>query len=204
MGFVLLSFWRQLESESTIKIRSVSTRITGYSLWARAHDSDGRTDSQSKVSKSGQGRRGIRKRICFDYFSGSMRVETIQDAINKLVACLLKVLARVRGGREDFHNREIEELAQSILDYARMLPQPRPEKGVQVEVDELAFRLRETRQTIIEVLHLLESRERAARTELKGVWYLNLGLRYACNRAVEGEASGPHHTLLPADRRRSS
>lgn len=103
-----------------------------------------------------------------------MLVTTIQEVIKELVAVLPNFLARVRGSRNNCYNREIEELAQSILDYARMVPHPRRSEGVLVEVDELAFRLRETRRTITKVLCLLESQESATRTGLKGVWYLKI------------------------------
>lgn len=101
-------------------------------------------------------------------------MKTIQEVIDELKTLLLNFLTRVWDGRDNCYNREVEELAQSILDYARMLPHPRLGKGVLVEVDELAFRLREPRRTITQVLRLLESRENATRTGLKGVWYLKI------------------------------
>ncbi len=97
----------------------------------------------------------------------------IQEAITHLRARagLLEDVLRGRG-RTASRNREIEELAQSVLDYGRMRLYMYPKQEVVVEVGELAFRLRETPRTINKVLSLLESQRRAKRTELDGLWRL--------------------------------
>jgi len=103
-----------------------------------------------------------------------MCVGRIREAIAQLIAHLLKYVVRGRDSKRDYQNREIEELAQSVLDYGRMRLHVYPERIVVVEVDELAFRLRESRRTITKVLYLLESQRRAKRTELKGLWSLQI------------------------------
>jgi hypothetical protein len=102
-------------------------------------------------------------------------VGRIQEAITHLwaQACLIEDVLRGHG-RAASRNREIDELAQSILDYGRMRLSVYPKQEVVVEVDELAFRLRETPRTINKVLFLLESERRAERTELDGLWRLHI------------------------------
>jgi hypothetical protein len=77
-----------------------------------------------------------------------------------------------RRSRRDLKTDEIEYLAQSIVDYARMRLDLNPDEMVVVEVDELAFRFREDRRVIGKVLCLLEGQRRAEKTKLNGLWRL--------------------------------
>jgi hypothetical protein len=84
---------------------------------------------------------------------------------------LLKYPLWRRAGR-DLESDEIEYLAQSVVDYARMRLDLNPDEMVVVEVDELAFRFREDRRVIGKVLCVLESQGRAEKTKLNGLWRL--------------------------------
>ena len=84
---------------------------------------------------------------------------------------LLKYPLWRRAGR-DLESDEIEYLAQSVVDYARMRLDLNPDEMVVVEVDELAFRFREDRRVIGKVLCVLESQRRAEKTKLNGLWRL--------------------------------
>lgn len=95
----------------------------------------------------------------------------ITKAIAQPISHLLNHV--VRGGDErDSQNTEIAELVQSVSDYGRMRRSVYPQRPVVVGVDELAFRLRENRESIRRALCLLESQERARRTEHEGLWKL--------------------------------
>lgn len=85
----------------------------------------------------------------------------------------------------NYSGRELEELAQSVLDHGRMMMHFYPQQPVAVEVDELAFRLRESSRTITKVLHLLEIRRQAIRTELKGLWTLTIEPQILPDRSDE-------------------
>jgi hypothetical protein len=133
-----------------------------------------------------------------------MCVGRIREAIAQLIADLLKYVVRCRDSKRDYKNREGEELAQSVLDYGRMRLHLSAQQAVLVEVDELAFRLRETRRAITKVLYLLESQRRAKRTELEGLWSLQFELQHSRNRRSEGESTSSDHALLPTNGRTSS
>jgi len=77
-----------------------------------------------------------------------------------------------RRSHSDLETDEIEYLAQSVVDYARMRLDLNPDEMVVVEVDELAFRFREDRRVIGQVLCVLEGQRRAEKTNLNGLWRL--------------------------------
>lgn len=108
-------------------------------------------------------------RLCWSTYMTRMR-----EVIAGLIGQLRREVVHVRDSKENHQNRGIEELAQSVLDYGRMRLRLYPQQAVVVEVDELAFRLRETRRTIKKVLYLLESQRQAKRTELEGLWTLQI------------------------------
>ena len=106
-------------------------------------------------------------------------------------------MARNQVGRRDSENRRIEELAQSVLDYGQMKLLFYPQQAVLVEVEELACRLRETPRTVTKVLRLLESQKRARRTQLQGLWRLQVDLRHSRRRPNERESTSSDPALLP-------
>src|SRR5258708_40131996 len=71
-------------------------------------------------------------------------------------------------------NAEIENLAETLVDYVRMRLDVNPQASAVVAVDELAFRFREDRRVIRNVLLILESRRRAKKTEFNDVWKLQI------------------------------
>lgn len=69
---------------------------------------------------------------------------------------------------------DIENLAQSFADYARMQLHLNPHANAVVAVDELALRFRENRRVIRTVLYTLENQNRAKRLKLHDLWKLKL------------------------------
>ena len=70
--------------------------------------------------------------------------------------------------------KQIQQLAGAIIDHGRMVSQFYSHQPVGVEVNELAFRFRETAQNIVTALALLEKEGRASRTGLAGYWTLRV------------------------------
>ena len=127
----------------------------------------------------------------------------LKEIIVQHISRLLKYIA-LRHKRRHCSERELEELAQSVLDYGRMMMQFHLQQAVDVEVDELAFRLRESKRDIAKVLHLLESRGEAERTELEGLWTLQIESQESRNRRKVAKTTEDNRTLLPANGRRCS
>lgn len=73
---------------------------------------------------------------------------------------------------EDGHTHEVEELARAVSDYGRMRLNPQSRQGVIVDVDELAFCLRENPRSIKAALVWLEQQGRARRMQQKKLWEL--------------------------------
>ena len=78
------------------------------------------------------------------------------------------------GARIQNEGAEIENLAEFVVDYARMKQAWNPGEIAFVEVDELAFRFREDETVIRGVLHFLEHHQRAKKTKLEGLWKLQI------------------------------
>jgi hypothetical protein len=97
----------------------------------------------------------------------------MREGIAEPIADLFEYPVRRRDS-EDGGDRKNEDLAHSVLDYVRMRLDEYPQLGIFVNVDDLAFRLRETNKNIRNALHLLESQKRASQTECHGLWRLEL------------------------------
>jgi hypothetical protein len=86
---------------------------------------------------------------------------------------------------------ELAKLAEEIVGHGCMvslfvLPDPAtPARTVGVDVDDLAFRLRETKDSVTAALALLEKEGRANRTWLDGHWILLLKPRNMRSQASE-------------------
>lgn len=104
----------------------------------------------------------------------SMCVQSLRETIANLVSRLWAEAVRFPGDNGPGQTPDIEELARSVVDYGRIRLDARARNDVVVEVEELAFRLRETRRSVAEALFLLESRGRAQRTEENGRWRLQI------------------------------
>jgi len=74
----------------------------------------------------------------------------------------------------DLKRAEIENLAEALIGYVRMRLQINPGASAVVSVDELAFRFREDRSVIRNVLHALENRNQAHKTQFNDVWKLQI------------------------------
>jgi hypothetical protein len=76
---------------------------------------------------------------------------------------------------QGLHPEQLRLLGMEILDHGRMIAQLYSLRIVGVEVEEIAFRFRESKASVIAALTLLESGGRASRTTLSGYWTLYLG-----------------------------
>ena len=87
---------------------------------------------------------------------------------------------------------ELVRLSEEIVGYGRMaslhlLPDPATQgRTVGVDVEELAFRFRETTRDVTAALILLEKKEQASRTWLDGHWILFLKPQDTRSKASEG------------------
>jgi hypothetical protein len=68
--------------------------------------------------------------------------------------------------------QEMDELATAITEYGRMRQEHKGSRSVVLGAGELAMRLRETTQTIVEALEVLRDQGRAQETGTHGRWRL--------------------------------
>jgi len=97
--------------------------------------------------------------------------------LDKLVQVFTSLAAMLRGDKSDAkiaEDRQIRQLAGAIPEYGRMGSQFHSHQPVGVEVEELAFRFRETPRDVVTALLLLENEGRASRTRLAGYWSLRI------------------------------
>jgi hypothetical protein len=98
-----------------------------------------------------------------------MRVTPIRETFSAFFKCL-----HWNRTAKNLNNAEMENPAETLVDYVRMRSEVNPQASAVVAVDELAFRFREDRRVIRNVLHILESRKRAKTTEFNDVWKLQI------------------------------
>src|SRR4029077_12200903 len=77
---------------------------------------------------------------------------------------------------ENDHDQEIEDFAEQIMEYGRMIHNDTPHQRLFVNVTEVARRFREDRQRVLEALELLRTQGRADRTARSEDWKLNIPL----------------------------
>lgn len=93
---------------------------------------------------------------------------------------IIRFLERALRNKRRLADDPLLQLAAEIVGHARMvslilLPDPATEaRTVGVDVDDLAFRLRETTGSVTAALVLLEKEGRASRTWMDGHWILRL------------------------------
>jgi hypothetical protein len=93
---------------------------------------------------------------------------------------IIRFLKRALRNKRRLADDPLLQLAAEIVGHARMvslilLPDPATEaRTVGVDVDDLAFRLRETTGSVTAALVLLEKEGRASRTWMDGHWILRL------------------------------
>ncbi len=111
--------------------------------------------------------------------------------IKEASARVYRFLFRRQTGR-DVTKDELTDIAECIMEYARMRSDESPTGIFLVEVDELAFRFREEPPIIRKALHLLEDERRAQKTELDGLWKLHPNYRNieSLRSLVAGERVG--------------
>jgi hypothetical protein len=94
----------------------------------------------------------------------------------RLLKFVTDLVAELVGNSSDLEMRkaaEIQQLTEEIMSHGQMLSHHIGCQTVGVEVEELAFRLRETTQNIVTALVLLEGQGRANRTRAVGYWTLH-------------------------------
>jgi hypothetical protein len=101
-----------------------------------------------------------------------MHFKYLQHAIGR-------VTARILGPPPDeqqYGPREMEQLAESIVEYGRMRQEHYGSHAVLVGAGEVAMRLRETTQVIVQALGVLKEQGRAEETSVRGRWRLHLSV----------------------------
>lgn len=87
--------------------------------------------------------------------------------------------ARIFGhapAEQPYGRQGIEELATAIREFGRMRQEHSGSHSVLLSVGELAMRLRETTQTILEALGVLRDQGRAEETGARGRWKLHFSV----------------------------
>jgi len=107
----------------------------------------------------------------FFIISWGIYVSRIREVIGDLVASFPR---RAAGASSKERDQEIEQLAETIMEHGQMTQKLHRNQRVAVEVKELAFRFRETPKTITKALVLLRNQGRARRTDLDGLWELQV------------------------------
>jgi hypothetical protein len=85
--------------------------------------------------------------------------------------------ARIFGyapAEQQYSPREIEQVAQAIVEYGRMRKEHDRSRAVLIGAGEVAMRLRESRRTIVKALAVLKEQGRAEETHVRGRWRLHL------------------------------
>jgi hypothetical protein len=100
-----------------------------------------------------------------------IHVSRIREVIGDLVASFPR---RASEASKKERDQQIEQLAETIIDHGQMAKKLLRKQTVAVEVKELAFRLREKPKTITKALVLLRNQGRARRTDLDGLWELQV------------------------------
>lgn len=94
---------------------------------------------------------------------------------------LQHAIGRVKGrifglapAEQSYGPREMEQLAEAIVEYGRMKQEHYGSHAVLVGAGEVATRLRETTHVIVKVLGMLKEQGRAEETGVRGSWQLHL------------------------------
>jgi hypothetical protein len=90
-----------------------------------------------------------------------------------------RVTARIFGPApavQQYGPRELEQLAETIVEYARMRQEHYASDAVLVGAGEVAMRLRETTHVIVQALGVLKEQGRAEETSVRGRWRLHLNV----------------------------
>ena len=93
--------------------------------------------------------------------------------LQELLGTVVSKFHRTETAGKD-RQQEIEELAEQIMEYGRMIHNESPHQRLFVNVTEVARRFREDRQRVIKALVLLRTQGRADRTARREDWKLNI------------------------------
>lgn len=75
---------------------------------------------------------------------------------------------------QQYGPREMEQLAETIIDYGRMRQEHYGSDAALVGAGEVAMRLRETTHVVVQALRVLKEQGRAEETHVRGRWRLHL------------------------------
>lgn len=89
-----------------------------------------------------------------------------------------RVKARIEltAAEPQYGPREMDQLAESIVEYGRMRQEHYGSHAVLIGAGEVAMRLRETTQVVVEALGVLKEQGRAEETSVRGRWRLHLNV----------------------------
>ena len=98
-----------------------------------------------------------------------------------------RVKARIglTAAEPQYEPREMEQLAESIVEYGRMRQEHYGSHTVLVGAGEVAMRLRETTRVIVQAMGVLKEQGRAEETSVRGRWRLHLNLTCTQSRDPE-------------------
>jgi hypothetical protein len=99
--------------------------------------------------------------------------ESMHPKLQELLGTIASKFRRTETGEKD-DSQEIEQLAEQIIEYGRMIHYECPQQRVFINVTEVARRFREDRQRVIKALVLLQRQGRAEHTARREVWKLNI------------------------------
>ena len=103
-------------------------------------------------------------------FQTDMYFKHLQRAIGRATARIFGLAS----AEQQYGPREMEQLAEAIVEYGRMRQEHYGSRAVLVGAGEVAMRLRETTHTIVKALGLLKEQGRAEETGARGRWRLHL------------------------------
>ena len=99
-----------------------------------------------------------------------MSFKYLQHAFGRVKTTILGLTP----AEQQYSPREIEQLAETIMEYGRMSQQHYGSRAILVGAGEVAMRLRETTQVIAKALAVLKEQGRAEETGARGRWRLHL------------------------------
>jgi len=98
---------------------------------------------------------------------------SLREAIVEVINDIGIRLARFHIDKGRLQTPANEELARAVMDYGRLRLDVRSQQRVIVEIQELAFRFRETRRKVMAALFLLETQGRAKPVKDPRQWQLH-------------------------------
>jgi hypothetical protein len=110
-----------------------------------------------------------------------MYFKHLQHAIGRVTASIFGLAP----AEKQYGPREMDQLAETIVEYGRMRQEHYGSHAVLVGAGEVAMRLRETTHVIVQALGVLKDQGRAEETSVRGRWRLHLNSTYMQSRETE-------------------